>query len=67
MTKAPTPTDKAKKQHENTKIPPKSSITERLRTDLRRSVGVKMNNEKAWNELPIKYLQNVPCCQISKF
>ena len=39
MTKTPTPTEKAKKQRDNTKTPPKSSITQRLRTDLGRSVG----------------------------
>ena len=40
MTKAPTPTGKSKKQRDNTKTPPKTSITQRLRTDLGRSVGV---------------------------
>ena len=40
MTKAPTPTEKSKKQRDNTKTPPKTSITQRLRTDLRRSVWV---------------------------
>ena len=34
MTKAPTPTEKSKKQRNNTKTPPKTSITQRLRTDL---------------------------------
>ena len=33
MTKAPTPTEKSKKQCDNTKTPPKTSITQRLRTD----------------------------------
>ena len=36
----PTPTEKANKQRENTKKPPKLSITQRLRTDLGWSVGV---------------------------
>ena len=36
MTKAPTPTEKSKKQSDNTKTPPKTSITQRLRTDLGR-------------------------------
>ena len=36
MTKAPTPTEKSKKQHDNAK----TSITQRLRTDLGRSVIV---------------------------
>ena len=40
-TKAPTPTEKSSKQHrDNTKMPQKTSITQRLRTDLGRSVGV---------------------------
>ena len=38
MTKAPTPTEKSKKHCDNIKTPPKSSITQRLRTDLGRSV-----------------------------
>ena len=40
MTKAPTPTEKSKKQRNNIKTPPKISITQRLRTDLGRSAGV---------------------------
>ena len=40
MTKAPTPPEKPKKQHDNTQMPPKTSITQWLRTDLGRSVGV---------------------------
>ena len=41
MTKAPTPTEKSKKQRDNTqRTPPKTSITQRLLTDLGRSVGV---------------------------
>ena len=39
MTKAPTPTEKSKKQRDNTKTPPKTSITQGLRTDLGRSAG----------------------------
>ena len=39
MTKAPTLTEQSKKQRENTKTPQKTSITQRLRTDLGRSVG----------------------------
>ena len=30
MTKAPTPTEKSKKQHDNTKTPPETSITQRF-------------------------------------
>ena len=40
MTKAPTPTEKSKKQSDNTKNATKTSITHRLRTDLGRSVGL---------------------------
>ena len=41
MTKAPTLTEKSKKQLQNTtETHPKISITQRLRTDLGRSVGV---------------------------
>ena len=36
MTKAPTPTEKSKKQRDNTKKPPNTSITQRLQTDLGR-------------------------------
>ena len=38
MTKAPTPTEKSKKQHDNKKQQPKNSITQRLRTDLGRKI-----------------------------
>ena len=40
MTKAPTPTDKSKKQRDNTKTPPTMSIAQRLRTDVGPSVGL---------------------------
>ena len=40
MTKAPTPTEKPKKQRDNTQTPPKTAITQPLRTDLERSVRV---------------------------
>ena len=40
MTKAPTLTEKSTKQRDNLKTPPKTSITQRLRTDLGRSVGI---------------------------
>ena len=40
MTKAPTPAEKSKGQSDNTNNATKSSITQRLRTDLGRSVGV---------------------------
>ena len=40
MTKAPTPAEMSKGQSDNTNNATKSSITQRLRTDLGRSVGV---------------------------
>ena len=48
MSKAPTPTEKPEKQRDNTKTPPKTSITQRLRTDLGRSVGVMIATHLAW-------------------
>ena len=42
MTKAPTPTEISKGQNDNPNNATKSLITERLRTDLGRSVGVAM-------------------------
>ena len=48
MTKAPTPTEKAKKQRDNTQAPPKTLITQRLRTDLGRSVGVTTATQLVW-------------------
>ena len=39
MTKAPTPTEKSKKQSDNTKTPPKLRFTQQLQTDLGQSVG----------------------------
>ena len=46
MTKALTPTSKFKKQRDNTKTPLKTSITQRLRTDLGRSVGVTIATQR---------------------
>ena len=40
MTKPPSPTENCKKQSDDTKTPPKDSITQRLPTDLRRSIEV---------------------------
>ena len=40
MTKAPTPTEMSKRESDNTNNATKSSITQRLQTDLERSVGV---------------------------
>ena len=39
VTKTPTPTEQSKKQRDNIKTPPKTLITQLLRTDLGRSVG----------------------------
>ena len=40
MTKAPTPAEKLKKLCDKTQTPPKTSIAQRLLTDLGRSVGL---------------------------
>ena len=49
MTKAPTPTEKSKKQCDNKiKTPTKTSITQQLRTDLGRSVGVTIATQLVW-------------------
>ena len=48
MTKAPTLTEQSKKQLENTKTTQKTSITQRLRTDLGRSVGVTIATQLVW-------------------
>ena len=48
MTKAPTPTEKSKLQRDSTKTQPKTSITQRLRTDLGRSVGVTIAIKLVW-------------------
>ena len=40
ISKAPIPTEMSKGQNDNTKMPPRRSITHRLQTDVRRSVGV---------------------------
>ena len=56
MTKAPTPTEKSKKQRDNTKTPPKTSLTQQLRTDLGRSIGGNDSHQtcvvKPVNEIP---------------
>ena len=48
LTKALIPTEKFKKQNENTKTPPKTSITQRLRTDLGWSIGVTTAIQLVW-------------------
>ena len=40
MTKAPTPTEKLKNERDNTQMPTKTWITQRLQTDLGRSVRI---------------------------
>ena len=48
MTKATTPTEMSKGKMTTQTTPQKSSITERLRTDLGRSVGVAMATQLVW-------------------
>ena len=48
MTKTPTPTEQSKKQRDNIKTPPKTFITQLLRTDLGRSVGVTAVTQLVW-------------------
>ena len=48
MTKAPTPTEKSKMQRDNIKNATKTWITQRLQTDLGRSVGVTAVNQLVW-------------------
>ena len=76
MTKALTPTEKSKKQRENITMPPKTSIAERLRTGLGKSVGettakrlettVRLNyvnyigRFKSWNFRRLRQKKDVP-------
>ena len=48
VTKTPTPTEQSTKQRDNTKTPPKTLITQLLRTDLGRSVGVTAVTQLVW-------------------
>ena len=48
VTKTPTPTEQSKKQRDNIKTPPKTFITQLLRTDLGRSVGVTAVTQLVW-------------------
>ena len=48
MTKALMPREMSKGQHDNTKTPPKSSITQRLQTDVGRSDGVTTIIKPVW-------------------
>ena len=48
VTKTPTPTEQSKKQRDNIKTPPKTLITQLLRTHLGRSVGVTAVTQLVW-------------------
>ena len=48
MAKAPTPTEKSKKQSDKTENATKTSSTKRLRTYLGRSVGVTTATQLVW-------------------
>ena len=48
MVKSPSLTEESKKQLDNTKTPPKTSITLRLQADLGRSVGVTTATQLVW-------------------
>ena len=48
VTKTPTHTEQSKKQRDNLKTPPKTLITQLLRTDLGRSVGVTAVTQLVW-------------------
>ena len=48
MTKAPTPTEKSKKQRDNIKNATKTLITQRLRTNLGRSTEVTAVTPMVW-------------------
>ena len=48
MTKAMKQTENSKKQSDNTNTPPKHLITQRLRTNLGRSVGVTKASQLVW-------------------
>ena len=48
MTRTLKPTEMSKRQSDSTKTPPKSSITQRLWTDIGRSVGVTTATQLVW-------------------
>ena len=48
VTKTPAPTEQSKKQRDNIQTPPKTLITQLLRTDLGRSVGVTEVTQLVW-------------------
>ena len=63
MTKTPTPTEKSKKQLDNTKMPQKTLITQPLRTDLGRPVGVTTATHPTGVVKPIYERSTFPQCK----
>ena len=55
MTKAPTLTEKPKKQRDNIQTPQKTSITQRYRTNLGRSVGITLATQLRDPNLPTNH------------
>ena len=65
MTKTPIPTENSKTKGQHTQRPPKTSITQQLRTDLGRSVGVTSNPTgvvKPVYGIPTKDTISKPAC-----
>ena len=61
MTKAPTPTEKSKKQRDSTKTPPKTSNTQRLRTDLgHQLVSWSNDSHQTGVVIPVNGIQTFP-------
>ena len=64
MTKARTHTEKSKKRGDNTKTSPKALITQRLSTELGRSVGVTIATQLVWlNQFTVSKPSHKPCNQ----
>ena len=63
MTKTPTPAEMPKGQSDNTNNAKRSSITQRLRTDLGRSVGVTQLVWLTWFTGPPSHSPQQPCNQ----
>ena len=66
MTKAPIQTEMSKGQHDNINTSPKSSITQRLWTDLRQSDGVTTVIQLVWLaglRAQPSHSQQTPCNQ----
>ena len=66
MTKAPTPTEMSKGQSDNTNNATKSSIKQRLRTDLGRSVGVTKATQLVWLTGNFTYKDWVVQCECDR-